>query len=83
MIPTGGHIFEVGSNDIPSGVDAEQPVRVDVGPIAWGPPCVTSGKKLAMPLVPVDTPTPVPVRLNRVSMVNVPRSSLAGSPKVT
>ena len=52
-------------------------------PSASGPPCVTSGMKLAMPPFPVVPDTPVPVRLNQVSMVHVARSSLSGSPNVT
>ena len=35
------------------------------------------------PPVPVVLATPVPVRLNQVSIVNWARSSLAGSPNVT
>ena len=37
----------------------------------------------AIPPVPVVLATPAPVRLNHVSIVNVARSNLAGSPKVT
>ena len=36
-----------------------------------------------VPPVPVVLATPVPVRLNQVSIVNCARSSLDGSPKVT
>ena len=36
-----------------------------------------------MPPVPVSLATPAPVRLNQVSIVNVDRSSFAGSPNVT
>ena len=38
---------------------------------------------VTIPPLPVVLATPVPVRLNQVSIVNWPRSSLAGSPKVT
>ncbi len=37
----------------------------------------------AIPPVPVVLATPVPVRLNQVSIVNCARSSFAGSPNVT
>ena len=49
-------------------------------------PWVSSGIMLMpgfVPPVPVVLATPVPVRLNQVSIVNWPRSSLLGSPKVT
>ena len=38
---------------------------------------------VVIPPVPVVLATPVPVRLNQVSIVNWPRSSLVGSPNVT
>ena len=38
---------------------------------ASAPPLVTSGIALAMPPVPVVTPTPAPVRLNQVSSVKL------------
>ena len=52
-------------------------------PSASGAPWVRSGTRFAIPPVPVVFGVPVPVRLNQVSIVNWPRSSLAGSPKVT
>jgi hypothetical protein len=54
-----------------------------VPPSVCGPPWVTSGMNCGMPLVPVVFGTPAPVRLNQVSIVNVPRSSFAGSPSRT
>ena len=50
---------------------------------AWAAPWVRRGTKFTIPPLPVVLATPVPVRLNQISIVNVARSSLAGSPKVT
>src|SRR6476619_5921500 len=53
------------------------------GVSASAPPLVMSGMALAMPPVPVVTPTPAPVRLNQVSRVKVVTPRLAALPKVT
>src|SRR6188508_717236 len=53
------------------------------GVSASAPPFVISGIALAMPPVPVVTPTPAPVRLNQVSRVKVVTPRLLALPKVT
>ena len=54
-----------------------------VEPSACAAPCVRSGTRLATPPVPVVLATPVPVRMNQVSIVNCWRPSLVGTPIVT
>ncbi len=46
-------------------------------------PFVTSGIALAMPPVPVEVPTPAPVRRNHSSSVNCEAPRPAAGPKVT
>ena len=51
------------------------------GVSASAPPLVTSGMALAMPPVPVVTPTPAPSRRNQVSSVKLVTPSAAALPE--
>ena len=53
------------------------------GVSASAPPLVTSGIALAMPPVPVVTPTPAPVRRNQVSSVKLVAPRAGAVPNVT
>ena len=63
--------LEVGRDHVARGIDAQDPVGVDIrSPQACAAPWVRSGTKFVIPPVPVVLATPVPVRLNQVSIVN-------------
>ena len=83
MVQAGRRVLEVGGEHVRRVVDAEIQLASTFEPSACGPPWATSGMNCVIPPVPVVLATPAPVRLNHVSIVNVERSSFAGSPNVT
>ena len=70
MIAAGGGVFEVGRQDAPRAVDAEEVIAVNIAALGLRQSFVMSGTAVNPP-EPVDTATPGPSRLNQVSSVNV------------